>query len=54
MKSIICSETILKIDVHSMDLGYLLQGALLYNEYVVYNVDQIRMRYLVQVEFKYR
>ncbi|PPD88448.1 hypothetical protein GOBAR_DD14619 [Gossypium barbadense] len=29
------------------------KGALLYNEYVVYNVDQIRMRYLIQVSFKY-
>ncbi|XVF80597.1 hypothetical protein PTKIN_Ptkin15bG0086500 [Pterospermum kingtungense] len=29
------------------------EGALLYNEYIVYNVDQIKMRYLVQVNFKY-
>lgn len=29
------------------------QGALLYNEYIVYNVEQIRMRYLVQVNFNY-
>lgn len=29
------------------------QGALLYNEYIVYNVDQIRMRYVIQVKFKY-
>ncbi|XP_017969668.1 PREDICTED: poly [ADP-ribose] polymerase 2 [Theobroma cacao] len=29
------------------------EGALWYNEYIVYNVDQIRMRYLVQVNFKY-
>lgn len=29
------------------------KGALLYNEYIVYNVDQIRMRYLIQVSFKY-
>ncbi|GLU07369.1 hypothetical protein SLE2022_243300 [Rubroshorea leprosula] len=27
------------------------QGTLLYNEYIVYNVEQIRMRYLVQVNF---
>ncbi|XP_030543276.1 poly [ADP-ribose] polymerase 2 isoform X2 [Rhodamnia argentea] len=27
------------------------KGALLYNEYIVYNVDQIRMRYVVQVNF---
>ncbi|XP_058200104.1 poly [ADP-ribose] polymerase 2 [Rhododendron vialii] len=30
------------------------KGALLYNEYIVYNVDQIRMRYLVQVDFNFR
>ncbi|GKU86868.1 hypothetical protein SLEP1_g1339 [Rubroshorea leprosula] len=29
------------------------QGTLLYNEYIVYNVEQIRMRYLVQVNFSY-
>lgn len=29
------------------------QGSLLYNEYIVYNVEQIRMRYVVQVEFNY-
>ncbi|KAI3414358.1 Poly [ADP-ribose] polymerase (PARP) [Psidium guajava] len=27
------------------------QGDLLYNEYIVYNVDQIRMRYVVEVNF---
>ncbi|XP_057549192.1 poly [ADP-ribose] polymerase 2 isoform X2 [Amaranthus tricolor] len=27
--------------------------SLRYNEYIVYNVDQIRMRYVVQVNFKY-
>ncbi|KAH7837095.1 hypothetical protein Vadar_009426 [Vaccinium darrowii] len=30
------------------------KGALLYNEYIVYNVDQIRMRYLVQVDFNFQ
>ncbi|XP_044492193.1 poly [ADP-ribose] polymerase 2 isoform X2 [Mangifera indica] len=30
------------------------KGHLLYNEYIVYNVDQIRMRYVVQVNFKYQ
>ena len=30
------------------------QGALLYNEYIVYNVDQIRMRYLLQVNFHFK
>ncbi|CAI0469681.1 unnamed protein product [Linum tenue] len=30
------------------------KGSLLYNEYIVYNVDQIKMRYVVQVEFKYK
>ncbi|KAL0420046.1 UNVERIFIED_CONTAM: Poly [ADP-ribose] polymerase 2 [Sesamum radiatum] len=30
------------------------KGSLLYNEYIVYNVEQIRMRYLVQVYFKYK
>ncbi|XP_039012015.1 poly [ADP-ribose] polymerase 2-like [Hibiscus syriacus] len=29
------------------------EGALWYNEYIVYNVDQIRMRYLIQVSFNY-
>ncbi|KAL9247153.1 hypothetical protein vseg_020616 [Gypsophila vaccaria] len=29
-------------------------GGLLYNEYIVYNVDQIRMRYVLQVDFKYK
>eukprot|EP00250_Pteridium_aquilinum_P005423 c15513_g1_i1 orf=287-2428(+) len=28
--------------------------SLLYNEYIVYNVEQIRMRYLLQVKFNYR
>lgn len=27
--------------------------ALLYNEYIVYNVDQIKLRYIVKVEFDY-
>ncbi|XP_057484410.1 poly [ADP-ribose] polymerase 2 isoform X1 [Actinidia eriantha] len=31
-----------------------LEGALLYNEYIVYNVDQIRMRYVVQVDFNFK
>uniref|UniRef100_A0A7N0ZWZ7 Poly [ADP-ribose] polymerase n=1 Tax=Kalanchoe fedtschenkoi TaxID=63787 RepID=A0A7N0ZWZ7_KALFE len=30
------------------------KGSLLYNEYIVYNVDQIRMRYLVHVNFNFR
>ncbi|XP_051118900.1 poly [ADP-ribose] polymerase 2 [Andrographis paniculata] len=30
------------------------KGSLLYNEYIVYNVEQIRMRYLVQVNFNYK
>ncbi|ONH93952.1 hypothetical protein PRUPE_8G262600 [Prunus persica] len=29
------------------------KGALLYNEYIVYNVEQIRMRYVVQVNFHF-
>ncbi|GER24726.1 poly [ADP-ribose] polymerase family protein [Striga asiatica] len=29
-------------------------GALLYNEYIVYNVDQIRMRYVVHVKFNFK
>lgn len=32
---------------------HLFQGSLLYNEYIVYNVEQIRMRYIVQVNFKW-
>ncbi|KAK9136859.1 hypothetical protein Sjap_007453 [Stephania japonica] len=30
------------------------KGSLLYNEYIVYNVDQIRMRYIVQVNFNFK
>ncbi|GLT60818.1 hypothetical protein SLA2020_335670 [Shorea laevis] len=30
------------------------KGALLYNEYIVYNVEQIRMRYVVQVNFNFK
>ncbi|XP_059625657.1 poly [ADP-ribose] polymerase 2 [Cornus florida] len=30
------------------------KGSLLYNEYIVYNVDQIRMRYVVQVNFNFK
>ncbi|XP_009793726.1 poly [ADP-ribose] polymerase 2 [Nicotiana tabacum] len=29
------------------------KGHLLYNEYIVYNAEQIRMRYIIQVEFNY-
>ncbi|KAJ1687692.1 hypothetical protein LUZ63_019082 [Rhynchospora breviuscula] len=29
------------------------RGALLYNEYIVYNVDQIKMRYLLHVQFNF-
>ncbi|XP_020598702.1 poly [ADP-ribose] polymerase 2-A [Phalaenopsis equestris] len=29
------------------------QGCLLYNEYIVYNVEQIRMRYVLHVNFNY-
>ncbi|RZC87715.1 hypothetical protein C5167_028164 [Papaver somniferum] len=31
-----------------------LKGDLLHNEYIVYNVDQIRMRYLIHVQFTYK
>lgn len=34
-------------------LNVVLQGSLLYNEYIVYDVEQIRMRYVIQVEFNY-
>ncbi|KAL6505035.1 Poly [ADP-ribose] polymerase 2 [Orobanche gracilis] len=30
------------------------KGALCYNEYIVYNVEQIRMRYIVNVNFNYK
>ncbi|KAJ6848626.1 poly [ADP-ribose] polymerase 2-A [Iris pallida] len=30
------------------------KGSLQYNEYIVYNVDQIRMRYIVQVNFNFK
>uniref|UniRef100_A0A3Q7HSR1 Poly [ADP-ribose] polymerase n=1 Tax=Solanum lycopersicum TaxID=4081 RepID=A0A3Q7HSR1_SOLLC len=29
------------------------EGNLLHNEYIVYNVEQLRMRYVIQVEFNY-
>ncbi|KAL5701309.1 NAD(+) ADP-ribosyltransferase [Ranunculus cassubicifolius] len=29
-------------------------GGLLYNEFIVYNVDQIRMRYVIQVNFNFK
>ena len=35
------------------DLLNLLQARLLYNEYIAYNVDQIRMRYVVHVNFNF-
>ncbi|CAI8603764.1 unnamed protein product [Vicia faba] len=31
-----------------------IKGDLLYNEYIVYNVEQIRMRYVVNVKFNFR
>ena len=31
-----------------------LQGSLLYNEYIVYNIDQIRMRYVLHVSFNFK
>ncbi|KAJ1402366.1 WGR domain [Sesbania bispinosa] len=31
-----------------------IKGALLYNEYIVYNVEQIRMRYIVHVNFNFK
>ena len=31
-----------------------LQGGLRYNEYIVYNVDQIRMRYVLLVNFNFK
>ncbi|CAJ1969733.1 unnamed protein product [Sphenostylis stenocarpa] len=31
-----------------------IKGDLLYNEYIVYNVEQIRMRYIVHVNFNFR
>ncbi|MCL7050528.1 hypothetical protein MKW94_017417, partial [Papaver nudicaule] len=33
--------------------GGVLHSGLLHNEYIVYNVDQIRMRYLIHVNFNY-
>ncbi|XP_013616687.1 PREDICTED: poly [ADP-ribose] polymerase 2-like [Brassica oleracea var. oleracea] len=29
-------------------------GMLLYNEYIVYNTEQIKMRYVIQVKFNYK
>ncbi|GAU43751.1 hypothetical protein TSUD_36450 [Trifolium subterraneum] len=31
-----------------------IKGSLWHNEYIVYNVDQIRMRYVVDVKFNFR
>lgn len=33
---------------------FVLQGDLLYNEYIVYNVEQIRMRYVIHVNFNFK
>lgn len=30
------------------------KSSLLYNEFIVYNEDQVRMRYLVKVNFNYK
>lgn len=30
------------------------QTSLLYNEYIVYNTDQINMKYLLRVDFEYK
>ncbi|XP_020991732.1 poly [ADP-ribose] polymerase 2-like [Arachis duranensis] len=30
------------------------KGSLLYNEYIVYNVEQIKMRYVVHVNFNFK
>ncbi|KAJ0250128.1 hypothetical protein HA466_0143210 [Hirschfeldia incana] len=30
------------------------KGSLLYNEYIVYNTEQIKMRYVIQVKFNYK
>lgn len=30
------------------------QTSLLYNEYIVYNTDQINMKYLLRVDFQYK
>jgi len=30
------------------------KSELLYNEYIVYNVNQVKLRYLIQVAFKYK
>ena len=35
------------------DLSSKIQSSLLYNEYIVYNVDQVKARYMVQVRFNY-
>jgi poly [ADP-ribose] polymerase len=30
------------------------QGSLLYNEFIVYDITQIKMRYLLRVKFNYK
>lgn len=30
------------------------QTSLLYNEYIVYNTDQVKMKYLLRVDFQYK
>lgn len=45
---------IVNVLLYLISFMFFLQGDLLYNEYIVYNVDQIRMRYVVQVNFNFK
>lgn len=45
---------IVNVLLNLISFMFFLQGDLLYNEYIVYNVDQIRMRYVVQVNFNFK
>ena len=54
-----------RIDYHYTNDGLLIpigrgvpsnakQTSLLYNEYIVYNTDQVQMKYLLRVDFQYK
>lgn len=52
------AETLILSDGVKVPLGKLkknkTKSSLLYNEYIVYNEDQIKLRYLVNVKFNYK
>lgn len=48
------SHMLLKDFANILNIVAWLQGSLLYNEYIVYNVEQIRMRYVLHVSFNFK